>query len=242
SGYQGGGGNQLTVATTCLRTIQSTETSGSVTAGYVLVDTITDDATILSQYLNGESLRFLSSSNFDNTSLSPNYDSSVSLLTNAELQVYNSRLAYPTYDFSSISDGPTNPNYTTCSGTRYFYGYFEDPSASSNFRLTMSGSSTLVAVADFNPSSDHMTIEIRLPGVTGWLDCMKPFETNEWDEGDGCYSASHGDDITIPTTNLGLTIGSESSANSGDRLYFRIVAGAGWTGYLGEISIIWNAM
>ena len=118
--------------------------------------------------------------------------------------------------------------------------------------MTISGSATLVTVASFS-GGNHVAIEIKLPGTnpdpfdytagtaTGWLDVIKPFQTATWTDGSGCYSASLGNDTTIPTTDLGLTVGTKSTASTGDRIYFRIRAGASWTGYLTGISIEWNA-
>jgi len=249
--YQGGSGNQLSVSTRCLRTLQGTQTSSTTTAYNLLLDSNNDSATTIGQFFTGETRRFEAGSDFDNTTLAINYNSATSLVGTytSELQCYNSRLIYPTYDFSSIANAPVgNPNYSTSSGTRYFYGYFTSGVAASNFRLNIQGSATLVNVANFT-SGNHITMEIKLPGTTppssgtstGWLDVIKSYETDKWDDGDGAYYATLGNDITIPTTNLGITVGTKSTANSGNRMYFRIKAGASWTGYLTQISITWNA-
>jgi hypothetical protein len=249
--YQGGSGNQLGISTRIYRTLQGTETS-SITNNYnLLLDSNSDSATAPAQYFTGEDRRFEATSDFNNTTLVVNYNSATSLVGTytSELQCYNSRLIYPTYDFSSIGEAPAgNPDYSSASGTRYFYGYFNNATAASNFRLNIQGSATLVNVASFT-GANHISMEIKLPGSTppssgnstGWLDVIKAFETNKWDDGDGAYSATLGNDITIPTVNLGITVGTKSSANSGDRMYFRIAAGASWTGYLTQISITWNA-
>jgi hypothetical protein len=47
---------------------------------------------------------------------------------------------------------------------------------------------------------------------------------------------------SINTTNWGITFGTKNTANCGDRVYFRITAGAGFTGYLDTISTVWNAV
>jgi len=245
SGYQSGSGNQLTVNTLIQRSIQGNVTSSGTTSYNLLVDTNSDNSSVLSQTFRGETRRYLTSSDFSSISLSPNYTSSSSLLTlTSELQCYNDRLVYPSYNFSGVANGPAgNPNYSTCTGSRYFYGYFTNTTGTANFRFTLSGSGlTLVDINTFSNSSAHVTLEIRLPSQTGWLDTMQAYQTGQWNDGDGCYSSSLGNDTTIPTTNLGVTVGTKSTANSGNRIYFRIqIASSATSGYLTGASVVWNA-
>ena len=244
SGYQGGLGNTIGVSTRTDRTIQTDVVSSTTTAYNLLLDSNTGNSTDVSHTFRGELRRLLATSDFSDDTLSANYTPASSLLTlTDELQCYNDRLVYPSYDFSGVVDGATNPDYSTASGDRYYYGYFTNGTGTANFRFSIGGSGlTLVPVASFSNASTHVTMEMRLPGETGWLDCMKAFETGKWTDGDGCYSAALGSDISIPTTNLGITIGTKNTANANNRMYFRIkIASSATSGYLSGVSIIWNA-
>ncbi len=246
SGYMSGSGNSVAVSTRSDRTVQSDVTSTGVSQFALLVDPTSDSASNLAQGFDGESRRFTTAADFSSTSTSVDYDSSVSLVGSytTELQCYNSRLVYPSYNFGGVANAPGgNPNYSGASGTRYFYGYFTNSTGTANFRWTVNGSGlTLVDVDTFNAGSAHVTLEMRLPTLTGWMDCMKSFQTGQWLDGDGCYSASLGSDTTISTSNLGATVGTISTASSGDRIYWRVKMGAGASsGYLTQVSVIWNA-
>ncbi len=257
SDYQSGSGNAISIETRTDRTVQSDITTGATTDYELLIDSNSDDSSALNHTFQGESRRFLSSSDFTSTSLSPNYVSATSLLTfTNELQCYNDRLVYPSYDFSDVADGPTNPDYSTATGAaRYYYGYFTGATGTSSFRMSITGGGlTLVDVNTFSNASAHCTFEVKLPGTTpynttgtgtGWMDVMQSFATGQYSDGDGCYSASLGSDNTISTTNLGVFLGTKSTANTGDRMYFRIRIASSATGaatnYLTGVSCVWDA-
>ncbi len=237
----------ITVSTTVLRTVQSSPNSAGVSIAGILMDNVSATSTDLLSGFDDEDRRISSDEDFS-TDLSATWDSTESLVGadgghNDGLQVYNSQLIYPVTDFSAITNGPGgNPDYSSAASTRFFYGYFSDSSGASNFRLTLQGSATLIAeAAALGTSNDNIKVSLRAPSQTGWLDVTLAFIEGNFNDGDGCYSASLGSDQTIPTTNLGCTIGTKSTANSFDKTYFRFTVGAGWTGNLTSTSIIWGA-
>ena len=239
----------ISVATNVLRTVGQTSpqsTGASITG--LLMDNASATSTTLSTGFDDENYRIQSDEDFA-TDLAATWDESVSLVGgdaghNDGLQVYNSRLIYPVTDFSSITNGPAgNVDYSSAAGTRYFYGYFTNTvTSTANFRLTVQGSATLISEASaLGTGNNNVKISLRAPSETGWLDVMVAFIEGNFGDGDGCYSSSLGTDQTIPTTNLGCTIGTKSTANSFDKMYFRITVGQGWTGYLTGVSIVWGA-
>lgn len=211
------------------------------------MDNASATSTDLFTGFDDENRRIASDEDFA-TDLGATWESAQSLVGgdgghNDGLQVYNSQLIYPVTDFSAITNGPAgNVDYSSAAGTRYFYGYFSNGTGAANFRLTIQGSATLIAEASaLGTGNDNIKMSLRAPSETGWLDVMLAFIEGNFDDGDGCYTSSLGSDQTIPTTNLGCTIGTKSTSNSFDKIYFRLTVGAGWTGNLTATSIIWGA-
>jgi hypothetical protein len=236
----------ITVSTNITRTVQTSPGSSGASITSLLMDNASSTSTDLLTGFDDENRRISSDEDFA-TDLSATWDSSLSLVGgdgghNDGLQVYNSQLIYPVTNFSSITNGPGgNPDYSSAAGTRYFYGYFSNGTGTASFRLTVQGSATLIAEASaLGTSNNNIKLSLRAPSETGWLDVMSSFIEGNFNDGDGCYSASLGNDQTIPTTNLGCTIGTKSTANSFDKMYFRLTVGDSWTGNLTSISIAWG--
>ncbi len=237
----------IAVSTNVLRTVQSSPGSLGDSIAGILMDNASSTSTDLLTGFDDENRRISSDENFA-TDLGATWDSTQSLVGadaghNDGLQVFNSQLIYPVTNFSTITNGPGgNPNYSSAGGTRFFYGFFFNDSGTANFRLTVQGSATLIAeAATLGTNNNNVRISLRAPSETGWLDVTLAFIEGNFNDGDGCFSASLGNDQTIPTTNLGCTIGTKSTANSFDKMYFRLTVGAGWTGNLTSISIVWGA-
>jgi hypothetical protein len=237
----------ISVSTNTLRTVQSSPGSSGDSITGILMDNASATSTDLLTGFDDENRRIAGDENFA-TDLSATWDSTQSLVGgdaghNDGLQVYNSQLIYPVTNFSVITNGPGgNPDYSSAAGTRYFYGYFSNAAGTANFRLTIQGSATLIAeAAALGTGNNNIKMSLRAPSETGWLDVMSAFIEGNFGDGDGCYAASLGSDQTIPTTNLGCTIGTKSTSNSFDKMYFRLTVGSGWTGSLTSVSIIWGA-
>lgn len=233
------------------RPLLATITSSYLEGFKLLVDRQAADGSDLSNSFNDETRRLIGNSNFDNN-LSSNWDETISLVSATAgysdgLQTINGSLMYPSLDFSTstITDGPSgNPDYSSASGTRYYYGLFTNIVGSANFRLTLQGSGVqVIPEADSFSGADEIKISIKLPqgggSGTGWLDITKPFVEPNFSDGDGCYAATYGNDQSIPSINWGLTVGTRNTASSYDKVYYRITAPSTFTGSLTEISIEW---
>jgi hypothetical protein len=248
--------SSIIVVTNADRTVQGDLSSSSSTISGILLDNTTATSTAVLNSFDDETYRINASSDFE-TNLTSNWTSTLSLVGadaghNNGLQCYGGELIYPVKNFSAVTNGPAaNPDYSGAAGTRYYFGYFTSVIAASNYVLSIgtASSASLVADSDLSASTNEVSICLRWPGVTGWLDVTVPFLANTWgDTGDayntsptyGCYAETYGNDLTIPTTTLGVSIGTQSSANSYNKVYYRIKVLEGWTGSISSISITWN--
>jgi len=231
------------------RPLLATITSSYTEAFELLVDSQSSTGTDLSNDFNDELGRLLSNDDFD-TDLSSTWDETISLVSATSgyddgLQTINGGLSYPSLNFSTISDAPAgNPDYSSASGDRFYYGLFTDGTGSANFRLTLQGSGVqVIPEATGFTTAAQIKISIKLPegdvSGTGWLDITQAFVEGDFSDGDGCYAASFGSDQTINTTNWGLSVGTRNTSLSFDKVYYRITAPDTFTGELTEISIEW---
>lgn len=172
---------------------------------------------------------------------------------NDGLLVYNSRILYPTQalgalagdfrddgDGGSISYAPAgNPDYSGCTGERSYLRYFWDSSTRQNFNFNFTvNNTTFVAASNKGSlSGNQVTVELLAPnttkngaGTVEWKDLVMAYTT---DSAIGCYAGMYGD--TIPT-DWGATIGSKSTATSGNAIVLRITASSSWTGYISNIT------
>ena len=237
----------ITVNSRTNRTVQSDLNSGGSSLSGLLYDSVSASSTDLLENFDDEVRRLKSNSDFA-TDLVSNWDEAQSLVGidsghNDGLLVASGILDYPAIDYSAIANAPAgNPNYSAAAGTRFYYRLFTNATGTGNFRLNIQGSATLIAEAsELGTNNNNVKISLRWPTETGWLDVTKDFNEGSWNDGDGCFSASLGSDKTIPTSNLGVTIGTKNSANSFDKCYVRITVGAGWTGNLTDFDVTWNA-
>ena len=204
----------------------------------------------ISENFNGESFR-MKVGNYGNQTdvvdATNAYDSTVSLVTNDALQVWNQRLVWPNQstnggDFSSIVNGPAgNVDYSgITTGERTYYRKFTNPGSSqSNFDLAIQGSATITTAA--NPSGNNIKVFLKLPqtptnDTTGWLDITVPFATNQYNDGDGCLLGQLFD--TLNSTNR-LTVGTNSVGNN-ESIIIKVIAASGWTGHISNMSISWG--
>jgi len=242
--------NGFRARTRVLRTIQGTTTASYVEGFSLLIDTVSDDATDLNDNMLGESYRIPSNADFD-TDLSSTWDETISLISATSgysdgLQIINATLDYPVLDFTAATNGPAgNPNYSTASGTRYWYRYFTNATGAGNFRLILEGNASIIAESASFTGGDHneVKISVKFPqgagSGTGWLDITQNFVPGSWNDGDGCYASSFGSDTTLPTSTWGISIGTRNSADAYDKMYVRVTTDTNFIGDLTQFGVEW---
>jgi hypothetical protein len=259
-------GAPLTISTSVLRTVQSTATGlGNQSAFAILLDTINTGSTDTAEQFNTETYRMTNAieSNKDNIvgyasgGTNPYSWSSIESLVGANalynngMLIFNGLLRYPNNttgtsvtsgNFGAVTNAPVgNPNYSTATGNRVYYRYYYLPSKS-NFVMNVTATSTTFVNAATSPSGNNLNIQILAPSqtkngssVTEWKDCVTAYTA---DSAIGAYNASGGANVgNIAGAAWGLTIGTKTTANSGNVIILKITASASWTGTIDTINI-----
>lgn len=168
------------------------------------------------------------------------------------------RLVYPDFDYSTMGQNTpqfnsnNNRNYsgTNTTGQRSYFGLFTNPNNSkNNFTLTIYGSGKLIKDDESFLDFDEFKMAFRLPSETGWLDVAKPFASSYGNVNDGtAYGdavdggrSSNLSDFNISDSgkDIGITSGIKPTAESYDKVYYRIVVPQDWSGYIKRIDIDW---
>ena len=129
------------------------------------------------------------------------------------LLAYNQTLRYANLNLSGTLPAG-NPNMSANSGAQQYVRGFQ-VNASTNTQMIIPG----ISVGDVSPvGTGDINIEVKLPTQTGWLDVGSPFNggTFSGSDGDGCQVGSSSG------STFNLTFGTNSTANSGNRIYVRI--------------------
>ncbi len=254
----------ITVTTLTNRTINSNEAnSSSSTINELLVDTNISGAAgedNNSDTFNAEGFRIRSDLDIDETGYTSGaggqatgiWDSTITVVAGAGgtagysdgLLVYNDALRYPTEgansgDFSTVTNGPAgNQDYSGESNTRRYLRFFFDSSARQNFNFDFTVSGTTFTSLTTGPTGSLLTAEILAPnttqnstGDTQWKDMVTLF-TDE--DSIGAFSGTFGP--TIPT-DWGISLGTRSTATSGNAIVIRLTAASGWTGSINRIEL-----
>lgn len=261
-------GSGLSISTSVLRTVQSTVTGlGSQSAFALLLDNTTATSTDSTEQFNDERYRMHNDieNNLDDVTGYASgtgvndyaWDESQSLVGassthNNGLMVFNGTLRYPsnttgtsvtTGNFGAVANAPAgNPNYSAASGERVYYRYYYRASQS-NFVMNVTATSVTFVAASTTPSGNNLNIEILAPSqtkngssVTEWKDCFTAYTV---DSAIGAYNAGGGSGVgSIAGANWGLTIGTKTTANSGNVIVLKITAAAAWTGSIDTINIV----
>lgn len=214
----------------------------------ILIDKTERKNEKLIHYFDEERYRADPNSNFDSNLGTGTYDSSQSIkdgnVYGDQLQVFNGKIAYPYINYSQIEDGPNNPDYSSgVSGERTYYGIFSSPKAVSNFVLKVRGEGKIVSKENISFGSNQTAIEIKVPTQTGWLDVNKPFCIGEYEDEDGAHQETNAENPskTIgPNSQIGLSIGTRSTAKGFNKLYYKIKAPGGWRGEITKIELSWG--
>jgi hypothetical protein len=183
--------------------------------GTVFINTYTaasDDGKTRNFYDNSYRLNLIT--NFNNYTYTPNdasnWDNTM-LLTNGNALVYKG-LRYPSINFATLCNYPTQvANYTNFSGPQVYLTTMFDPS-----KPRSGGVLSITGLTLANLTSD-IKVELRFPGLTGWLDLGKPYDNSLGlpQEGYGCR-------VSVSGSNFGWTGGGYSTGNSGYRIQLRI--------------------
>jgi hypothetical protein len=226
-------------------------TSSGVTDFDLLIDQVGAGNQALLHRYNDENYRLAPGANFEEDLGNGSYDSTQSIADgnppyDTQLQVTEGKVVYPSVDYSTISNGPTgNPNYSggNTTGQRTYYGVFTDPLAVSNFVFEINGSATLVSEGNAT-TGDEIAISIKAPTQTGWMDLNENFVPGSTADGDGAYQETNANSPSQsvgPNSEIGATIGTKSTTDSFDLLYYRFTVPANWTGEITEMSVNWGA-
>lgn len=178
------------------------------------------------------------------------------------LLVYDGGVVYPSSsqvlnsgNFSTVASGPgnggqpgtVNPNYSSAAGTRtlWRYFYFPSPAAEKNFTLNVASTNTVFVAVGAGLTGNNVYVEILLPSQTqgngtdgsgtiiGSGVCFKDCRTAFTDD-----NGSGARDGTFVATNWPLTVGTKSTALSGQTAILRITAAATWAGKITNISLV----
>ncbi len=239
--------------TTAKRTLQGTSTSTGTTITNIYLDNVSASSTDLYEGFDDESRRLKEGTyNLISDVSSGTWVSSQSLTTgdsnhNTGMQVYNSRLVYPTINFSTpgsittnLNFGSAGTNYSSASGTRTYIRYFRQVTPTTgNFRINIGGSTGTFVAVGTALTGNNIHLEFKAPGTaaaeTGWLDAYADFVTNQWADGDGGRKSSEGVGQAF-STNWGLTIGTKNTSNTGGYIIVKISVGSSFAGNLTDIT------
>jgi len=255
-------GTGIQVKTTVLRVLPehgTVQSAGDTEAG-LLFDAITTPAdTDLIKQFNNELYRYHFGSDFNSKVLAANWDGAQSLVGasadhNDGIQVESSRLVYPMTAYDGFANAAANPDYSSAEGVRHYAQRDEDAVATSAFRVLIDGSFTLVSDATAFPGpggTDKIKVALRFPTQTGWLDLAVNFSEGSFGSTSEAsrFGKDNGDSLTDGCRQLsldsgsalGVSIGTKTTSNSGDRFYLRIIFDDNWSGNITKITVTWNA-
>ena len=172
---------------------------------YGLVDTYTDNSTRIYEDFVSETNRLNSAfTQFNSTNV----------LSNIDLQIYNSKLVYPQLDFSSFYN---NPNYLNLTGDRCFIRKFWHSNVSHSNGLF--GIISNIKEEDLNTK---VKIEISLDSIN-WYNCCSDYIGGTLINGNGCRINSDTNSLNINNKiefTLGLNKFTNSTSNWG--IYIKI--------------------
>ncbi|MBR52362.1 hypothetical protein CMK19_01165 [Candidatus Poribacteria bacterium] len=240
----------------------SLSSAGSRSVSGLLIYNLSNTSTATSETFRAENYRVISGSyntqasvtDSDNTWSSTMYITGSGTGQENGLMFYNQTLVSPKQgvnsgDFRNSSDGGSlaygpsdNVNYSSVSGTRTFYRYFQNTTGGSktDASITINGSNTTIVPRSTSLSTGNIHVLFKLPlssanFETGWVDMAVAYQTGQTDDGDGCLVGSL--DSSLNATNQ-ITFGTNSVRNN-EYILVMIEADATWTGNISSISLSW---
>lgn len=250
------------ISTTTKRTLQGTVTGATATISNVYLDNVAASSnSSTTEGFDDEVYRLRSNAAYslitDVSSGSNAWVSSQSLTNGSSghtdgLQVYNSTLIYPKINFSTpgalttnLNYGDTDRDYSSASGNRTYYRYFQFTQLYANYKIIVNGSGgTFVAKSTSITGTNNIWLEMKLPTATGWLDCYTTFAPGVWTDGSGCFASNQGVGSAAAQRAFGgqwgLTTGTKGNYDSGGYVVIRITVSSAFTGQFTGITFAWQ--
>lgn len=191
-----------------------------------LINTYNNFSDEKNEYFVDEQYR-LPNSNYDNVpNIITGLWNSERPLDDEELLIFNKSLTYPRENYSIDYEPNQTVNYLSYSGERFYFRAFRDEGrAHSNGKFIINGDIL---------ASENIKIMIKLPGQTGWLDILKPY--NEAD-----FTGSDGNGILIDQNGNEFywTLSQYSTIFSGYMIILRVSMNSSVSEVIKQISINW---
>jgi len=146
----------------------------------------------------------------------PGYWNPQTVLSNGNAQSFNAQLIYPHQNFLSsfLPAQQSSTNYSGFTGGQVYYRAMYSPgNPRSTGTLTIGG----ITLTDLTQVSPNIKVEMKLPGITGWLDFRLPFDNGTFTgtTGQGCRTTNSG-------SAFGWSVGTFTTATSGFMYILRI--------------------
>ena len=245
------------------RTVQTEVSSSNTVLGDLLIDSSVAEGSKLVENFVDEKFRIVSLSgasdlqnvNYTGSAVSDfTWDSEEDLHLNDGLMVYGRRLVYPKNtsgtgvvngDFSSLSNAPSNPNYSDITGDRSYYRFFsfEPISRVQKFVVLMYSTNTVFVPVSTPLTNNNVHVELLVPNVTstystvGFKDAYVDYDG---DEAPGIFFESLIND-TVYEDNpsaRGYQLGKKDTSPANDVIVMRITACEDWIGAITGIEVV----
>lgn len=183
----------------------------------------TSQSSNLIEAFKDETFRMPQTTAFDTVPsvLTGTWDSTLDLTSTNDAVVYLNSLQLNAPNISTKLPA-SNPNYSTKVAGQVFCRAFKStniPQSSVNLTMTGTGVNPLTNLAPVG-STSGWNLEIKLPGVTGWLDAGKGYDSSSFNknvDGSGCQNQG-----ATTSSVLALTFGGENISASGFVMFVRI--------------------
>lgn len=180
--------------------------------------------TSLCEYFTSEKYRIPQDSDFSSIISDNSWDSTKDLSLTNDAVIYYDTLQHSIND-NLASNYPLNAiDYSIKTGKQYyirkFYSETNTPFSSIIFNLNGINIDPISHCVPANSTNEGYSFEIKLPGVTEWLDAAVPFDKSTFNPniaGTGCRDLS-----TTTNVKLGCTFGTFDSSLSNYTIYIRI--------------------
>ena len=182
------------------------------------------------------------------------WDSTLDLVDG--LMVYNDKLIYPEGNFKNNGESGAsgnlhapagNPDYSTASGTKYFYRRFQNTTSSSQtgFTLTIGGNGSTLVSTNGTLSATNIKVSAKIPHdsseqSTGFLNIAKDFETGQYNDGDGSLNGVLDATISSGNDSVNTITFGQKFVLANEYIILKIEADQNWTGYIDSIDINWG--